>query len=77
METKISKSQLEVWEWKEKAYNKVKDLPIAEQLKAIDKMARKEFNRIKFKKDTAISIAQAERGEVISQEDLIKDSENW
>jgi len=27
METKISKAQLEVWEWKEKAYNKIKDLP--------------------------------------------------
>jgi hypothetical protein len=77
METKISKAQLEVWRWKEKAYNKVKDLPLAEQLKAIDKMARKEFNRIKFKKAMESSIAQAERGEVISHEDLIKDSENW
>ncbi len=35
METKIPKVQLEVWEWKEKAYNKIKDLPVGEVLKHI------------------------------------------
>lgn len=35
MKTKISKAQLEVWEWKEKAYAKIKDLPKGEVLKYI------------------------------------------
>ena len=28
MEAKVSKAQLEVWEWKEKAYSQVKDMPL-------------------------------------------------
>ena len=35
METKESKAQLEVWEWKEKLYQQVKDLPRGEMLKFI------------------------------------------
>ena len=35
MKTKISKVQLEVWEQKEKAYNKIKDLPLGEVLNHI------------------------------------------
>lgn len=32
MESKISKAQLEVWEWKERAWQEIKDLPKEEQL---------------------------------------------
>ncbi len=35
MEPKISKSQTEVWEWKEKAFEALKDLPIEAQLAEI------------------------------------------
>jgi len=35
MEPKISKAQRDAWEWKEKAYEAVKDLPIGEQLAEI------------------------------------------
>jgi len=28
METKDSKAQLEVWEWKEKAWQQIKDMPL-------------------------------------------------
>ncbi len=32
MESKISKAQLEVWEWKEKAWQETRNLPKEEQL---------------------------------------------
>jgi len=32
MEIKVSKAQLSVWEWKEKAYEDIKHLPILEQV---------------------------------------------
>lgn len=35
MEPNISKAQRDVWEWKEKAYEAVKDLPIEAQLAEI------------------------------------------
>ncbi len=35
MEYKVSKAQLSVWEWKEKAYEEIKHLPILEQMRII------------------------------------------
>jgi hypothetical protein len=35
METKTSKAQLEVWEWKEKAYEEMKHLSTREQMNFI------------------------------------------
>ena len=35
MEPNIPKAQRDTWEWKEKAYEAVKDLPIEEQLAEI------------------------------------------
>ena len=35
MKTKDSKAQLEVWEWKQKAYEEVKNLSLHEQIKFI------------------------------------------
>jgi len=37
MEHKVSKAQLEVWEWKEKAYEEIKDLPLGERINYIQK----------------------------------------
>ncbi|MFN0199936.1 MAG: hypothetical protein ACKVTZ_00360 [Bacteroidia bacterium] len=36
MEPKISKAQLEVWEWKEKAYEATKDMTMQERLAYIN-----------------------------------------
>jgi len=57
METKESKAQLEVWEWKEKAYNQIKDMTledgitfIMEQTKPIaDELKRKRILRLRNK----------------------------
>jgi hypothetical protein len=35
MKTKDSKAQLEVWDWKKKAYEEVQHLPLDEQIKFI------------------------------------------
>ena len=35
MEHKTSKAQLEVWEWKEKAYEQIKDMPLKKALEFI------------------------------------------
>ena len=35
MKTKESKAQIEVWEWKEKGYESVKNLPLKEQIRTI------------------------------------------
>ena len=40
MATKDSKAQLEVWEWKEKAYQEVKDMPLDQAIDYIVKQAK-------------------------------------
>jgi hypothetical protein len=35
METKTSKAQLEVWEWKEKAWQQIKDMPLQKGIEFI------------------------------------------
>ncbi len=50
METKISKAQLEVWEWKEKAYEEMKHLSTAEQMSLIHEQTKELVEIIKKKK---------------------------
>lgn len=51
MEVKISKAQLAVWEWKEKAYEEVKHLPIAEQMRLIHEQTKKTVAQINSAKE--------------------------
>ena len=50
METKESKAQLEVWEWKEKAYEQTKNMTKEERLKFILSQTREMVLRLKHKK---------------------------
>ena len=50
MEAKISKAQLEVWEWKEKAYEEIKNMSQAERIAFIRKQTKDLVARIKNKK---------------------------
>ncbi len=50
MEGKISKAQKDVWEWKEKLYEQIKDLPKGEQLKYIISQAKETVEKIKAKR---------------------------
>jgi hypothetical protein len=52
MTAKISKAQLEVWEWKEKAYSLIKDLPKEEQIKFILQQTKDIVERLKARKKT-------------------------
>ncbi|MBD0294365.1 MAG: hypothetical protein ICV84_04050 [Flavisolibacter sp.] len=40
MEPKVSKAQLEVWEWKEAAYQQIKDMPYNQRIQFIINQAR-------------------------------------
>lgn len=56
MRAKISKSQIEVWEWKEKLYEEMKHLPMSERLRLIhertkDTIAEIEKNRERKKQE--------------------------
>jgi len=55
METKISKAQLSVWDWKEKAYEEIKHLPIMEQLRIIHENTRQTVEQINNKKAAKIT----------------------
>jgi hypothetical protein len=46
MEPKVSKAQLSVWEWKEKAYEDIKHLPILEQMRIIHERTQKTILKI-------------------------------
>jgi hypothetical protein len=53
MEVKISKAQLAVWEWKDKAYEEIKHLPIMEQMRIIHECTKQtvaQINKNKRKK---------------------------
>lgn len=50
MEAKISKAQLSVWEWKEKAYEEIKHLPIKEQMKIIHERTEETIKQLMKKK---------------------------
>ena len=50
MENKVSKAQLEVWEWKEKAYEEMKHLSTRDQMQLIHEQTKKLVERIKKNK---------------------------
>lgn len=52
METKISKAQLEVWDWKEKAYEEMKHLSTREQMNFIHEQTKDIVENIKKKATT-------------------------
>ncbi|MDQ3847235.1 MAG: hypothetical protein M3342_24950 [Bacteroidota bacterium] len=50
MKNDVSKAQREVWEWKEKAYEQIKNLPAGEQIKFIQEQTKHLVERIKRKR---------------------------
>jgi len=61
MEPKVSKAQLSVWEWKEKAYEDIKHLPILEQMRIIHERTQKtilQINSNKAKNSAWLSTAR-------------------
>jgi hypothetical protein len=50
MEAKVSKSQLEVCEWKEKAYEEMKHLSTREQIRFIHEQTKELAERLRMKK---------------------------
>lgn len=49
METNVSKAQAEVWEWKEKAYEKVKHLSVTDAIASILKNTKELSDNLKRK----------------------------
>ena len=47
MKTKISKSQEEVWEWKEKAFEELSKIPEKDRVKYIERKTKGIIERIK------------------------------
>ncbi len=50
MEPKVSKAQLSVWEWKDKAYEEIKHLTILEQMRIIHERTKETVAQIKRRK---------------------------
>lgn len=47
MEAKASKAQLEVWEWKEKAWQQIKDMPLQKGIEFILEQTKPLVDEIK------------------------------
>lgn len=54
MNTKISKSQIEVWEWKNSLFEEIKNIPKLERLQYLRKKVSSTVSRIKLKKTTSV-----------------------
>lgn len=50
MATDVSKAQLDVWEWKEKAYEQIKNLPPGERTRFIHEQTRQLSEEIRNRK---------------------------
>lgn len=50
MEVKVSKAQLEVWEWKERAYEQMKNMTQAERINFTKQQTAELVARLKRKK---------------------------
>jgi hypothetical protein len=50
MATDVSKAQLDVWEWKEKAYEQIKNLPPGERTRFIHEQTRQLSEEIRKRK---------------------------
>ena len=53
METKTSNAQIEVWEWKERVYNEIKNLPESERISYILKKVKQTVELLKQQKAAA------------------------
>jgi len=54
MKAKISKSQLEVWDWKERAFKNIEDIPEDERVKYIFSKTNKTISRLKKLKEVTM-----------------------
>jgi hypothetical protein len=52
METKVSKAQIEVWDWKETLYEELKNIPKSERLSYIKGKVSETIKKINKKKTT-------------------------
>jgi len=50
METRISKAQIEVWDWKDSLYEELRTVPKTERLLYIKEKVKETVNRLKKKK---------------------------
>ena len=50
MEIKVSKAQISVWEWKDKAYEEIKHLSILEQMRIIQERTKQTIAQINTNK---------------------------
>ncbi len=53
MEPKVSKAQLEVWEWKEAAYQQIKDVPYNQRVQFLIHQAKDVIVELKKKQETS------------------------
>ncbi|MBK9338483.1 MAG: hypothetical protein IPM98_18885 [Lewinellaceae bacterium] len=60
MEHKVSKAQIAVWEWKEKAYESLKHLPISEQMRRIHEQTKQTVTQIKKRQKAARTSASTQ-----------------
>ena len=58
MKHKISEAQQEVWEWKEKAYEQIKDMPMKKALEFILKNTSDIIEQIKKKQTTFTIVSE-------------------
>ena len=58
MKHKISKAQQDVWEWKEKAYEQIKDMPLKKAMEFILKNTRDIVEQIKKKQNTPSIVSE-------------------
>lgn len=56
METKLSLAQLSVWEWKDKAYEDIKHLPILEQMRVIHERTQQTIAQININKTKNLAL---------------------
>lgn len=52
MKAKVSKAQLEVWDWKEKAYNQIKDMSLEKGIDFIMQQTKQLADELKKKRRT-------------------------
>jgi len=52
MEAKISKAQLEVWEWRESLHEELKNIPETERLNYIHEKVKSSVDRLKKKTES-------------------------
>jgi hypothetical protein len=56
MKTKVSKAQIEVWDWKETLYEELKDIPKLERLNYIKSKVNETIRTLKKKKLQSLKV---------------------